>query len=288
MKLNTLKSKLVDVFAEGKLAGNGLTIFWNCSDLSTDDMQRLTQEMRQFESIFVLGELQGNQVRARIFTMEEELDFAGHPLIGLAAHLHEEFGHESEHRWIIELNARRVHMISYQRDDYYSAAMNQGKPEFIHILNDSEQARVLKALNLSISNLANLACEVISTGLPYLIVPLTNGIGDAKIITGDFESLLNEFGAKFVYVFDVSTREGRTWDNAGKVEDIATGSAAGPAAAFLFKAGLVPANEPFQISQGRRVGRPSKITALVKADEAEIEDIVISGDVHMVASICFC
>ena len=90
MKFKKMKAKLVDVFAEGKLTGNGLTIFWNCNDLSSDDMRALTREMRQFESIFVLGEPEGNTVRARIFTMEEELDFAGHPLIGLAAHLHEE------------------------------------------------------------------------------------------------------------------------------------------------------------------------------------------------------
>ena len=37
-------------------------------------------------------------------------------------------------------------------------------------------------------------------------------------------------GAKFAYVLDPQRPEGRTWDNAGRVEDVATGSAAGPAA----------------------------------------------------------
>lgn len=40
-------------------------------------------------------------------------------------------------------------------------------------------------------------------------------------------------GADFVYVLDIVNREGRTWDNAGLIEDIATGSAAGPSGAFL-------------------------------------------------------
>ena len=50
----------------------------------------LTREMRQFESIFVLQEATSQTVRAWVFTMEEELDFAGHPVLGAAVVLHEE------------------------------------------------------------------------------------------------------------------------------------------------------------------------------------------------------
>ncbi|MEA3437385.1 MAG: PhzF family phenazine biosynthesis protein, partial [Thermodesulfobacteriota bacterium] len=132
-----------------------------------------------------------------------------------------------------------------------------------------------------------MPCEVISTILPYLIVPVTNGIEQARIKATDFESILDQYEAKFVYVLDVDSFEGRTWDNEGKVEDIATGSAAGPAAAFLFKAGLVTENEPFQISQGRMVGRPSKIEVCIDANERAIRNIRVSGNVHKVASIFF-
>jgi len=44
----------------------------------------------------------------------------------------------------------------------------------------------------------------------------------------DLEQRLDRVGAKFVYVFDPTGREGRTWNNAGPIEDVATGSAAGP------------------------------------------------------------
>lgn len=66
-------------------------------------------------------------------------------------------------------------------------------------------------------------------------------------------------GAKFVYVFDPDKREGRSWDNAGAVEDVATGSAAGPAAAFLAAHGLVAQDETVLINQGRFLRRPSVI-----------------------------
>ena len=52
----------------------------------------------------------------------------------------------------------------------------------------------------------------------------------ARICHPDFDALLQEVGVKFVYVLDPERPEGRTWDNVGRVEDVATGSAAGPAA----------------------------------------------------------
>ena len=65
------------------------------------------------------------------------------------------------------------------------------------------------------------------------------GSKTARIGADDFESHLLAVGAKFVYVFDPEALEGRTWDNAGSVEDVATGSAAGPAAAYLLEHGLI-------------------------------------------------
>ena len=75
-------------------------------------------------------------------------------------------------------------------------------------------------------------------------------------------------GAKFAYVFDPDKREGRSWDNAGAVEDVATGSAAGPAAAFLAAHGLAAKEETVVISQGRFLGRPSMITVTPDSRES--------------------
>ncbi len=285
--LTGIKAKLVDVFAEKQLTGNGLTIFWKYPDLSSEDMLALTREMRQFESIFVQHIPDTCTAKARIFTMEEELAFAGHPLIGLAAHLHEEYGTNKQHEWEIELKYKRVSLVSRTKGSYYSVAMNQGVPEFLRELAPSENHKVLSALNLKDDDAADLPITVVSTGLPYLIVPVEKGIENAGIIHTGFESLIASYGAKFVYVLDINTFEGRSWDNEGKVEDITTGSAAGPAGAFLFKAGLVSANTPFHIRQGRYVDRPSKIEVRIEAAEGTIKNITVSGNVYKTASISF-
>ena len=166
--------------------------------------------------------------------------------------------------------------------------MGQGAPNLIHTLSDDETAQVLQALNLTSNNLSSdYPLEVISTGLPYLIVPIINGIENTKITTTDFEGLLSSFGAKFVYVFDIKNFEGRTWDNAGAVEDVATGSAAGPTAAYLTNHNLAAFNTPITISQGRFLGRPSEIEAYVEAENEVVSNVWISGDVVKVADINF-
>ncbi len=280
-----MKCKLVDVFAKEKLSGNGLTIFYETDDLTTKQMQSLTQEMRQFESIFL--SIENGKFYARIFTVEEELDFAGHPLIGLAAHLHEEYGVNSSHDWSVELNNQTVALKTRKSGDYFEATMEQGKPEFIKVLDKNESEVFLSALNLTWENISSYPLEVISTGLPYLIIPIQSGIHSVKVCVENLENLLSVHGAKFVYILDTKKFEGRTWDNLGKVEDIATGSAAGPASAFLYKNNLVNCNQPFVIRQGRFLGRPSEIKVSLKVQGSDLCNILVSGQVCKIANIEF-
>ena len=87
-----------------------------------------------------------------------------------------------------------------------------------------------------------------------------------------------------MYVFDFPTMEGRTWDNAGRVEDIATGSAAGPIGAYLVRYGKAQAGKDIILHQGSFVGRPSQITVRVTGTSDAITSVQVSGDVAMVAS----
>lgn len=66
----------VDAFATSPMTGNGLTVFLDTANWSASAMQQLTREMRQFESIF-LSEVSPSGAAARVFTMDEELPFAG-------------------------------------------------------------------------------------------------------------------------------------------------------------------------------------------------------------------
>jgi trans-2,3-dihydro-3-hydroxyanthranilate isomerase len=266
-----------DVFAPRPFTGNGLGVFPEAVALSGGQMQVLTQELRQFECIFLAPGTDG-AVRARIFTVEEELPFAGHPMLGAGAVLHHLSGSASEAQWTFELTAgRRVAVRSRPSADGFSVEMNQGVASFGKPLRDAD---VLPALGLSAADaFPGLPLQVVSTGLPYLLVPLVTGLERARIGGRNFESLLDRHGAKFVYLLDVAAREGRTWDNRGAVEDVATGSAAGPAGAYLVAHRRAAAGEWQAWSQGRLAGRPSELLVQV----APSGEVTVRGSVFLVA-----
>jgi len=286
--MNGLPYRHVDVFAREAFSGNGLAVFPNAEGLSAKLMLRLTQELRQFESIFLAATAEPSVFDARVFTVEEELPFAGHPALGAGAVLHEVQAPAADvATFVLALPAGQVRLDSERiGQGAYRVAMEQERPTFGRMLREDEEAPFLDALNLEPENRdGRLPLEVVSTGLPYLIVPVTpNGLARARIRVADFDGLLEKIGAKFVYVFDAEGLEGRTWDNAGAVEDIATGSAAGPTGAYLVRHWVVEAEKPFVLRQGRFVGRPSEIRVEVAGSAALHTSVTVAGDVQMVGT----
>jgi PhzF family phenazine biosynthesis protein len=286
--MNGLPYRHVDVFAREPFSGNGLAVFPNADGLSAGLMLRLTQELRQFESIFLAATPEPSVFDARVFTVEEELPFAGHPALGAGAVVHEMHAPGSDMAtFVLVLPAGEVRLRSERiKQGTYRVAMEQGRPEFGRMLREDEEAPFLDALNLEPENRhGHLPLEAVSTGLSYLIVPVTaNGLARARIRAVDFEGLLEKIGAKFVYIFDAEGREGRTWDNAGAVEDIATGSAAGPTGAYLVRHGVVAAEKPFVLRQGRFAGRPSEMRIEVAGSAAAPTSVTVAGDVQMIGT----
>jgi len=252
----------VDVFSRRAFQGNGLVVVLDAENLSTAVMQELTREVRQFETAFLGGvDLPGRSARLRIFTEDEELDFAGHPVLGAAAVLHTLLpAAEAEESWALAVAQRTVQVRTCGADRWVDATMDQGVPTLGPAITGELAEAYRDALSLPRGHLhPALPMQVVSTGLPYLIVPVQSGLDGARISHPGFEALLEASGAKFVYVLDPDRPEGRTWDNAGRVEDVATGSAAGPAAGYLLHHGVRPATEPILVQQGRFTGRPSTI-----------------------------
>jgi len=89
MNTKPLEYQHVDVFTSRPYGGNSLTVFPNSRGLTSAQMLAVTLEMRHFESIFLEPTEDARTVKARVFDLIEELDFAGHPIIGAASVLHE-------------------------------------------------------------------------------------------------------------------------------------------------------------------------------------------------------
>ena len=278
-----LEYRHVDVFSRRALRGNGLVVVLNAESLSTAVMQEVTREVRQFETAFLNDlDLTGRAGRLRIFTDDEELDFAGHPVLGAAAVLHALLPvRAADETWALHMARRTVEVRTSGAAGWVDAIMDQGVPQFGPAIAGEQAQAYCDALNLAHGQLhPALPMQVVSTGLPYLIVPVQAGLERARISHSHFEELLAANGAKFVYVLDPERPEGRTWDNAGRVEDVATGSAAGPAAGYLLRHGVRPRGEPMLVHQGQFTGRPSIIE--IRPDPAG--RLWVGGPVAPVAS----
>ncbi len=270
----------VDVFSNKILSGNGLSVLFLEENLETKLLLQLAQEFRQFETIF-LHPVDTFTFDARIFTMEEELPFAGHPILGAGASIHKEF-FSSQHEidLTLKLGQRNVEVKSVKKQTYYTVSTDQGAPIFLGELDKEEYRNITDFLNIDLSDLSSeLPIEVISTGLPYLLVPTIRNLDKSKITKPGFENILAKYEAKFVYVFDITTLEARTWDNSGNVEDIATGSAAGPLCAYLVKHKIKQPGTKIEISQGQFVNRPSIISTEYVVKKDKQVHIFIKGDV---------
>ncbi|MDO9322578.1 MAG: PhzF family phenazine biosynthesis protein [Pseudomonas sp.] len=270
----------LDVFTERPLSGNGLSAFADARGLSSTAMQALTIELRQFESIFLLPGASAQEYSARIFTMEEELPFAGHPIIGAAALLHHLHSPAEQAQWTLHLPSKSVAITSRREGQGFYAEMDQGRAEFGQVLSQTETAEFGAAFSLSSTELdSRYPAQVVSTGLPYVLLPVTAaGLAKAKQCRLLDVELLS-CGAAFVYLLDVDNLEGRTWDPAGQVEDIATGSAAGPVAAYLVQHGVRESEQAFSLNQGRFLQRPSRLDVCVGVDSR----VRVGGHVQLLA-----
>jgi len=283
----------VDVFTAVPYAGNSLAVFVDPPPLGPAQLAAITRELRHFESIFVetAGGTAGDvcTVRARVFDLAGELEFAGHPVLGAAAVLHRRAGVPAgaTRSWNFELPARTVRVDTTGHPaGHVAAILDQGRPETVLARAPLDRAGVAAAVGLRRGDLdSTLPLAIVSIGLRYLIVPVRRGALDrARIAHPDFEGYLAELGAQFAYLIDAAALEGRHWNNDGVVEDVATGSAAGCVAAYLLDHGRLASGTTAHLAQGRHVGRPSFLAIAAYGAPGAVQRVVVGGDVAEVAT----
>ena len=290
----------LDVFAERPYEGNMLAVFHDGTGLSTEQMLMLARETNLSETTFVLPQSNEEErehgVRVRIFTTQEELPFAGHPTLGTASWLwwnHARLRGSAEIR--LRLNSGVV-PVRFQSGEPGAESlygeMHQADPEFRPFTTALE---LENALGLREGDLhPQLRPEVVSTGLPFCIVPLCSSEALRRLAIDHrrLTSLLAEGGAKFAYcVAPVAGAEHSQaqmrWHarmQSYNGEDPATGSAAGCAISYLVRHGAVRSGEQVWIEQGREIGRPSLIGARATLDRDAVRDVVVGGRTVSVAS----
>ena len=273
-----------DVFASRPLEGNQLAVFTDARSLSDQEMQALAKEMNFSESTFILPRDAATERqrghRVRIFTVEEELPFAGHPTLGTATWLHQQTG---ANEVVLDLNVGRVPV----RFEGEFGEMTQRDPEFGAVHSREEVAR---ALGLPLDDLdPNLPIQTVSTGLAFAICPLRS-LSVEQNLRFDWKSAAQYFegkDAKFFYFVTRETVDGEARLHARMIfyggEDPATGSAAGCCCAWMVKHGVAAPDERVLIEQGIEMRRPSRIFVRGGREGERVYNVRVGGNAVLVA-----
>jgi len=279
---------IVDVFAEQALAGNALAIIPDARGLTTAEMQSIARETNLSETTFILPrapEVERDRgIQVRIFTVSEELPFAGHPTLGTASwlYLHHPVFRGAE---TITLDLRvgpiPVTFSTQPQGPGVYATMRQNDPVFGHI---HSPAAVATALGLTPADLdPALPIQTVSTGMPFCIVPLRSLEVAARLAIPQplARAYLPTTDAKFFHcITRASTASGADWHARMQFyngEDPATGSASGCAIAYLVRHSLAASGQPTILEQGIEMLRPSRIYVRATFQNGNVTDVFVGG-----------
>jgi trans-2,3-dihydro-3-hydroxyanthranilate isomerase len=285
----------VDVFTQTPLAGNPLAIFTDARGLNDGEMQALAREMNLAETTFILPRDPATEARegkkVRIFTIEEELPFAGHPTLGTALHLYASDANLKKSAEItLDLKAGKIPVRFAANSENAGAnrvdgrvfgEMRQRDPEFGSAIAREEVARVIGIAVDEISS--EWPIQPVSTGLTFTIVPFRNRqtLSDLKFSYTQAAEFLTNTGAKFFYFLCSDRREGRLEARARMFfyggEDPATGSAAGCAASWMVQHGVANSDEQVLIRQGVECRRPSEMYVRATREGERVTNVRVGG-----------
>ena len=287
---------LVDVFAEQPLEGNQLAIFCDGRGLSTEQMQSIARETNLSETTFILPRApeveRMSGVRVRIFTTQEELPFAGHPTLGTASWLY--WNHpiyRGADRITLDLGVGPIPVrFPIQKDDRHGAFGVMRQNDLVFGAPDYDRAYLASLLGFAADDLDSLPIQMVTTGNPSCIVPLRSveAIGRLALPKSfELRSYLDRCGAKFFYFLTRATDPGANWRARMQFysgEDPATGSAAGPAIAYLVHHKIVASGKPIVIEQGIEIKRPSRLHVSAKTVDGDVTEVFVGGRTIPVAT----
>mgnify|MGYP000589722468 CR=1 FL=1 len=280
---------ICDVFATERYAGNQLAVVTDASDLSTEEMQAVANEMNYSESTFVTGR-DDDGWDVRIFTPNSEIPFAGHPTLGTAAVIREHLASGDPDLFTLRLGVGDVPVRVEDDGDDPLYWMTQQPPEFGETF-DRETAAA--AVGLSPEDVRDdLPVQWVSTGLPTVVVPLRDreALERAEVDPAGYEALTGDHDGKNVLAFCPEPRD-PAHDYADRVfspfygvpEDPATGSSNGCLAGYL----VHHRDEPLDavVEQGYEMGRPSllHLAAAERDDGDDGIEVRVGGRVVPVA-----
>jgi trans-2,3-dihydro-3-hydroxyanthranilate isomerase len=301
-----LEFLLVDVFTDRPFGGSRLYLFADGHLVPEAMMQNLAMEFGSGETAFIVPARSGGADRCglRVFTPAAEIPFGGHSVLGATFaldHLQRrvewpcEDAEAAVFTW--ELEAGRYQVKTRRDGDQITYSLQQDDPVFMGQY--FHRAKVAATLGLAEDEIAitGLPCEIISTGLPIHIVPLSSleAMAAINLRRRDADAIARDLGFGDLFVFTCETvGEDATVHcrmfapQLGIPEDAASGAATGALLAYLVKHRLVKHGPRVRIvvEQGLELGRPSRLVAEAVVAGGQAKAIHVGGQCVLVGRGC--
>ena len=281
----------VDVFTDRMFGGNPLAVVLDAGGLSTAQMQAIATEFNYSETTFVLPpRAAAHDAEVRIFTVNSEIPFAGHPNVG-AAFVLASRADTSPSRLSFEEKAGLV-PVEILRESGTVVGAELTAPQALRRMTPLSVDHAAACLSVSAADIRTdrHPPQIISVGLPFLTVELASreALRRARPDAATFARTFPCDGSDAVYLYtrDVAAAEQPSDLQArmfhpgasGLSEDPATGSATVAAAALL--ADLDPRQDgelSLRIGQGVDMGRPSLLLTRVRKARGAIVSAHVGG-----------
>lgn len=273
----------VDVFGSGPCTGNPVAVVLDADGLSTEDMQRVSDWTNLSEATFVLPpSTPAADYRVRIFSLRNELPFAGHPTLGTARAWLDAGGRPATDGTVVQecgIGLVEVRLDGERLSFAAPPRIRSGEVDVALV------AEVLAVLGVEAGSV--LATEWLDNG-PGWIGVLLDDVAALRSIDPD---LGGRAGAWDIGVIAPTPDDPTTsfalraffTDGTGPLrEDPVTGSLNAAAAHWLLSSGRATA--PYVAQQGAALGRSGRVH--VAADDHDIwiggrADVVVTGEVEL-------
>ena len=280
----------VDVFTDRAFGGNPLAVVLDAGGLSTAQMQSIASEFNYSETTFVLAPQDpAHDAQVRIFTVNREIPFAGHPNVGTAFVLATQAS-KPPARLKFEEKAGLVPVEILQEQGRVVGA-ELTAPQALKKLApfSAEQAAACISLTAADIRTDRHPPQIVSVGLPFLVVELTSreALRRAKPDAAAFAKIFPCDGSDAVYFYTRDVPAAEACDlqarmfhpgSSGLSEDPATGSATVAAAALLADLASERDGElKLRIGQGVDMNRASLLLTRVVKQNGTIVSAHVGG-----------
>jgi len=267
-----LNYHLLDVFTDKQMEGNPLAVVSRADHIKTWMMQKIANEFALSETIFLMEPKVGRHTAGvRIFTPQNELPFAGHPLIGGAVFLGSS-QRSTAIRLEVEIGIVTCIMDRLTKNSGLARFKLPQLPKKIRDAPNASQIAQTLGLNEEQIGFDDYAPACYSAGIEYVLIPVKDqqALTSIKLQRRGWAQVYGAFDVA-IYVFCPSEDASEADFNARmfdfklpRVEDPATGSAAAALIGLLADtSGDENLKRTFFVAQGHDMGRPSFIEAQV-------------------------